>query len=64
MRRLNSQIGRQCVLVLLLLGVLFTVPSAVTSSKYVWNEDIVLQLKIDYASQDLTSLSLMPNNPR
>ena len=50
------------VVSLLLLATLFTIPSAVTQSKYVWEEDIDITLKIIYPEQEVTSLFMIDPN--
>lgn len=63
MKRFISRIRFRIVLPLLLLATVFTLPSAVTGSKYVWEEEIDLTLKVYYSNQEITRfLSASPDN--
>lgn len=56
MRNIISQARFRTVLPLLIMAVLLTLPSTATGSKYVWEENINVTLKISYDNQSLTSV--------
>lgn len=56
MKNFILRIRFRFVLPLLLLAILVTFPSAATKSKYVWEDNIDITLKVNYPEQEMTSL--------
>lgn len=56
MKRIISKMRFQTIFPLLVMAVLFTLPSMPTESKYVWEDTIILQLKISNPEQTITSV--------
>lgn len=56
MKKVNRGIHLWLVLFCLVLGTILTLPTTVTQSKYVWQDDIQVNLKITYGGQIITSI--------
>lgn len=56
MKKANGGIYLWRVLFSLVLGTILALPTTVTQSKYVWQDDIQVNLKITYAGQIITSI--------
>lgn len=56
MKGINRRMHLRTVLICLALAAAITFPVAVTQSKYVWQDDLEVELVITYGDQELTSL--------
>lgn len=56
MKKVNRGIHLWLVLFCLVLDTILTLPTTVTQSKYVWQDDIQVNLKITYGGQIITSI--------